>query len=598
MDSPLRGIEPQATAPSVSTADSQSATPPTGALEPTPRPSHTVSKFGSLIGTYEILQELAVGGMGVVYKARHRTDGTIVALKTMRPDLATNPVQAQRFHHEILAVARLHHENIVPILDIGWHDGKPYYTMPLYLGGNLTKLRGNPMVDVNKLIAVIEKVARGVHHAHEQKVWHRDLKPANILLDENDKPAVADFGLAKVHDTDPELTEAGAVMGTWPYMAPEQASGRTYEFGPATDVWALGVILYELLAGQKPFQGKDPNEMREAIRTATPPRLRTLRPDLPSELETIVNRCLQKAPTRRYASAQALADDLRDWQNGGLAVRSKRKRWIAVLAVGLLVIAGIGVAIAIPFRLPFNNDHVENKKDPNDIGDKKPETRDNGSLDKKGNANEMVLVGKSGPPSNYRWVAGEEHGTLVKAAAGDAFTLRSSQYSLMELLPAPPWPHYRLEAKVLHRNSDAGRVGIYVGRVRLNQNQQLKHIFWALHFAELGRESGHRRLVIGRLGNSFVSAPMFNRNERFASEKDQERTIAIEVDGDGLRAYCDKVLVAELDSKAAKNAVSGAYVSSSDGARPDALHTGGLGLFVHDSEASFRDVQISKTGAR
>jgi serine/threonine protein kinase len=202
--------------------------------------------------------------MGIVYRARRIVDSLIVALKVMRPEIALDPQQAQRFHFEIIASARLKHPHIVPIIDVGWQDAKPYFAMPLLTGGSLSALR-DKAPDIKLVVALMEKVARGVDHAHQQGVLHRDLKPGNILLDEHGSPAVADFGLAKLHDVDLNFTRIGAIMGTWPYMSPEQADGRTHEIGPATDVWALGVILYELLAGQRPFIGVDSNEVRSAI---------------------------------------------------------------------------------------------------------------------------------------------------------------------------------------------------------------------------------------------------------------------------------------------------------------------------------------------
>src|SRR5947209_16857732 len=167
--------------------------------------------------------------------------------------------------------------------------------------------------------ALIEKVARAVHYLHGMNILHRDLKPLNILLDDQGEPSVSDFGIAKLVDDDLELTVRGSVLGTRPYMAPEQAAGRNDEVGPASDVWALGVILYELVAGQRPFVGDTDAALTRAILSTDPPTPRSVRPGLSADLETIALKCLRKEPAERYASAEVLADDLAHWRNHEVA---------------------------------------------------------------------------------------------------------------------------------------------------------------------------------------------------------------------------------------------------------------------------------------
>jgi serine/threonine-protein kinase len=265
---------------------------------------------------YEVLAAVGQGGAGIVYRARDCALGREVALKMLRGGVLAGPTGRRRFHAEAQALARLDHPHVAPIYAAGEHQGKPYFTMKYLPGGSLARHLARFGADPRAAAALVEKVARAVHYLHGKNILHRDLKPLNILLDEHDEPCVSDFGLAKFLDADMGLTRTGAVMGTLPYMAPEQAEGRPEAVGPATDVWALGVILYELLTGRRPFATAGRMDLARLIATADPPAPRSVRPDLDPALEAIVRQCLEKAPARRYAAAGALADDLAGWGRG------------------------------------------------------------------------------------------------------------------------------------------------------------------------------------------------------------------------------------------------------------------------------------------
>jgi serine/threonine protein kinase len=260
---------------------------------------------------YEILAELGRGGMGVVYKARQESLERLAALKLIRDSALASPEERERFRIELETAARMRHSHIVAIHEVGEHGGRPYLVMELLEGGSLDKhLAGQPQ-PVALSAEMIRAVALAVQHAHEQKVVHRDLKPANILLTIDGVPKITDFGLAKRLDSDSTaLTREGSVLGTAGYMAPEQAAGRVHEIGPAADIYSLGAILYELLAGRTPFQADSWNEAIRRVLHEEPEPLTRLRPDVPRNLETICLKCLEKEPSRRYASAGALADDL------------------------------------------------------------------------------------------------------------------------------------------------------------------------------------------------------------------------------------------------------------------------------------------------
>jgi serine/threonine-protein kinase len=249
--------------------------------------------------------------MGVVYKARDVALQRLVALKMVYHAGSGRDQQLARFEREARAVAQLQHPHIVQIFALGQHEGMPYFAMELMEGGSLSeKLRAGPF-PVRESAQVVESLARAVHFAHQRGFIHRDIKPSNVLLTADGTPKITDFGLAKRFNyEDPVLTLQGAVVGTPAYMAPEQVKGHPDAIGPAIDVFGLGAMLYDLLTGQPPFRA--PNVMETLLRVMNekpvPPS--QLRPEVPGDLELICVKCLEKDPARRYASAEALADDL------------------------------------------------------------------------------------------------------------------------------------------------------------------------------------------------------------------------------------------------------------------------------------------------
>jgi tRNA A-37 threonylcarbamoyl transferase component Bud32 len=273
-------------------------------------------------GDFELLEVIARGGMGVVYKARQVSLNRLVALKKiLKGELAT-PRDVERFRAEAEAAANLDHPHIVPIYEVGEHDGQQYYAMRFVEG---TSLARHPRAHARTEASLIATVAAAVHHAHQRGILHRDLKPSNILIDSAGTPFVADFGLAKRVDADRSLTESGALVGTPRYMAPEQAAGRK-DLTVAADVHSLGVVLYERLTGQTPFTGEMALEVLRQVREIEPPRPSSITPGLDRDLETICLKCLEKEPDKRYQSAAALADDLSRFV-GGFPINARRSGW-------------------------------------------------------------------------------------------------------------------------------------------------------------------------------------------------------------------------------------------------------------------------------
>jgi serine/threonine protein kinase len=264
-------------------------------------------------GDYELLERLAEGGMGVVNKARQVSLNRLVALKRILKGRMASLVDIARFRLEAEAVANLDHPNIVPIYEVGEHEGQQYFAMKYLDGGTLAQRpRGTPREEA----ALLLKITRAVEFAHRRGVLHRDLKPGNILFDSAGEPCVADFGLAKRLDRDdPALTVSGDALGTPLYMPPEQAAGRR-DITVTADIYSLGIILYERLTGQPPFQGKDRLSLLRQVRENDPPPPSSVVPNLPRDLETLCLRCLEKEPARRYSTAGELADELDRYLRG------------------------------------------------------------------------------------------------------------------------------------------------------------------------------------------------------------------------------------------------------------------------------------------
>ncbi|MGE3808530.1 MAG: protein kinase, partial [Gemmataceae bacterium] len=270
----------------------------------------------AMVPGYEILGELGRGGMGVVYKASQAKLRRIVALKMILAGSRADQIELTRFQREAEAVARLQHPNIVQIYEVGEHEGKPFFSLEFVDGGSLAHQLKENLQTPRKTAETMLQLAEAMHVAHERGIVHRDLKPANILVTRDGVPKITDFGLAKNLEEDFGETRSGQVMGTPSYMSPEQASGQIDRIGPATDVYALGAILYEMLSGRPPFKGTTLLDLLSQVRNEEPIAPRRVQPKVPYDLETICLRCLQKEPGKRYASAQALAADLRRYLNG------------------------------------------------------------------------------------------------------------------------------------------------------------------------------------------------------------------------------------------------------------------------------------------
>ena len=284
-------------------------------------------RTNKIFGDYEILETIARGGMGVVYKACHIKLNRVVALKMILSGQFANSDDIDRFHAEAEAAARLSHPNIVGIHDSGQSDGQHYISMQFVEGQSLADLVREHPLQPRVAAKYMAAISEAMQYAHDHGILHRDLKPANVLVDKNNVPLVTDFGLAKLNPSDAlgdtqaraghsQMTMDGTVMGTASYMPPEQALGKLEEISELSDVYSLGATLYDLITGKPPFGAANIHETIRQVIEAEPVAPRVLNANVPKDLETICLKCLQKVPARRYASAQELAEELQRYRAG------------------------------------------------------------------------------------------------------------------------------------------------------------------------------------------------------------------------------------------------------------------------------------------
>lgn len=307
-------------------------------------------------GDYELLEEVAAGGMGIIYKARQRSLNRIVAVKMILKGTLARDEDVKRFRVEAEAAANLQHPAIVAIHEVGLHEGQHYFSMDYVEGHSLAELPREQPLPARQAAEYVRDAAEAVHYAHQQGTLHRDLKPSNILIDRQGRVRITDFGLAKRIEGNSDLTLTGQILGTPSYMPPEQATSKRALVAAASDVYSLGAVLYELLTGRPPFRGESPAETLRQVEALDPISPRLLSPAVPRDLETVCLKCLEKEPHKRYGTAQLLAADLGRYLRGEpilarpISRPARAWRWCrrrpvhALLAAALLLLISGGVA--------------------------------------------------------------------------------------------------------------------------------------------------------------------------------------------------------------------------------------------------------------
>ncbi len=437
-------------------------------------------------GDYKLLEEIGRGGQGVVYRAHQKSLNRTVALKVIGLGQWATKTHLKRFRLEAEAAASLEHPGIVPIHEVGEREGTCYFSMGFIEGDQLDAVVRREPMSVRRAAELIAKVARTVHYAHEHHILHRDIKPGNILLDQEGEPHLTDFGLARLVETEGNVTRTMEVLGTPSYMAPEQAVGNNACVTGATDVYGLGAVLYQSLTGHPPFAGGTTFETVRLVLDTEPRQPRLLNPKIDRDLNTICLKCLDKDPQRRYASALALAEDLERWlkhepiraRRTGIFTRGRkwlrRNPSIAVMAALLLAFAvPLGVMIwktesersllsnpAPPEKsiavLPFSNLSKEQENAFFTDGVQDEILTDLAKVaDLKVISRTSVMPYKSGMPRNVR-VIGQQLG--VAHVVEGSVQRSSNRVRVNAQLVDARTVHYAHEHHILHRDIKPGNI--------------------------------------------------------------------------------------------------------------------------------------------
>jgi hypothetical protein len=433
-----------------------------------PPPADLVVRAGGPDGPpvrFQVLQELWDGPTGTVFKARDLGDNRVVAVKVF----AGRDHDKQRFRTGAQQQASLRHDNILPVYTVGeTEDGRPCFAMEFAEGGSLDRRVAEKPQPLGEAARLVRTLAEAMSYAHQEGVVHRDLKPANVVLTADEVPKVTDFGLARRQDAPGGPSQAGDIIGTPAYMAPEAAAGRVHQVGPLSDVYALGAILYELLTGRPPFQARTVVETLRQVLTQPPPRPRRLVKGVPPGLESICLKCLEKGPRRRYRSAQEMADDLGRWLDGkrprahgpvARAIRYVRRHPLRSTAAAVLVLAAVLAPLTVYATDP-----------------ERQRERIEGELRA---GREVLLIPEKGRPPWSQWVTGDGSQAAFLAADGSFGVECPKGLGMLELVRDPRHPRYRFSAWVHHDKVfiKEGEVGLYFAYSRHPAPNGVEHCF-------------------------------------------------------------------------------------------------------------------------
>jgi serine/threonine-protein kinase len=598
---PTSGPEPTRTAPgsdtSAATQDSDRTVHSPGAAAE----QLTLKK----IGRYEVLKLLGQGGMGWVYLAYDGLAGRNVALKMLPPGPHATGQNRRRFETEFRAAAQLDHPNIVPVYDVDSQEGQLYFTMKYLEGHSLAHNRERLRGDARVVVTIIAKVARAMHFAHEKRVLHRDLKPGNILLDANGEPMIGDFGLAKLLDAGDPITMSDALVGTLPYMSPEQRAGRARDISFASDIYALGVTLYEMITGERP----NPDEDGLSI-TARDPELKPGQgsepPTLDPVLAAIIGRCLRKAPRDRYPSAEALAVDLEKWLLGepvtidwpraketapapAHAGRPSRRAFLIAGAAAATVAAGSAGVIA------YRHWRDAQKRD---IGDQLAAELARGG--------KVELQAGDGRLRYANVLAGSIDTETASESGTQILSIASRDTGLLEIFPSPGVGAFRFSGEVRQDqlwDGVAGAVGLFVGRshqIQVAGTQEFE-CFIPLSFQErtlrtVPAPKSEFNLEVFYLGPSKhhgdigrLQLPAEAQKWRLLSVTLTKERVYADVDGIVITGF-DRGQLSERDGAVRRQK----NLSSIGRLQPNYKTSDGIGLIADRCRASFRNLRVER----
>lgn len=433
---------------------------------------------------YTLLEILGEGGMGVVYKAYDPNLERYVALKKIAPRAVGKSEDMTRFRAEAKAAAKFDHRHIVTVYDVDVYNGEHYFTMTLVAGGTLAEAREQFSRDRIKAVTCMAKVARAVAYAHDLGVVHRDLKPHNVLLDEHDEPRVTDFGLAKILGSETAWNDRGKRMGTPGYMSPEQAKGDSDRVGPPADIWSLGVMLYELLTGRRPFDAGDRESLTTLICTGDLPGSASPSQGMPPELETVVLRCLRKNPAERYASAAQMADDLEKWLEGqGAPIKRERSRRRGYVEMAMALLVALPLLVGLMMIGYYQMLRPPRVVVETIVQDPNPPLADGLRLRDRLLAGEkLTLIGATGGPKWWN-VRTQRDREPLRVAADYPMGLTTGRAHLLELVPDVQARGWRLKAELMHASNIDGWVGIYFGHREFVSGPSMGHWFWVARFS-------------------------------------------------------------------------------------------------------------------
>jgi serine/threonine protein kinase len=566
-----------------------------------PRVIQLVSSDGQPV-SYEFIKEIARSPNGNLVKARDVRRDRLVAVKTFA---GGDVADVERFQTGARAQHRLHHPHILPVYEVGYtEDGQPCFAMEFAVDGSLDQaIAGRPQPPV-EAARLVRSLAEAMEYAHREGIIHRDLKPANIVLTAGRVPRITDFGLARRVDAPGGLTSPGAILGTPPYLAPEQAAGHTSEVGPRSDLHALGVILYELLTGRPPFLARTVLETIRQVIRCHPLRPRRLVRGVTRALESICLKCLEKAPARRYSSAKELADDLGRWlahqrpkADRPAARASRFLRWHPVLnsSAAFLLLAPVvtltGIYFADPERKRERIEHLLATGD------------------------EVTLIDNTGHAKWHGWLTHD----LSQAATRkeDRFSVGSLGLGLLGLVRDPQGPNYSFSTWVRHDETSAGsegKVGIYFAYRAIHSSRGEEHLLCTLSFngqvdvrmTNLSSKGNTVGLSVERLWEPLRGGVLYPAGESVylpvsLDKLDVERKLAVEVSPQRVRFtfWRDSEFGAKSESKEvtfeeiekARNDES-MILPTDDQPIPRLDFRGSLGLYVRKGFASFRNTVI------